>query len=127
MYRRPVFSALKIALPRSRFARILLRLYARRKFRNSEGSGKMLHVYTRHLIKSVHSGDAHWRRCHCPKWIRGVLLNGTKIRRSTQIGNWEAAEKLAREREAVETFLGDQKARGLGKETQKKYRGLRNH
>jgi len=25
--------------------------------------------------------------------------------------------------EAVETFLGDQKARGLGKETQKKYRG----
>lgn len=27
-------------------------------------------------------------------------------------------------REAVETFLGDQKARGFGKETQKKYRGF---
>jgi integrase len=104
----------------------------------------MLYVYTRHLVKCAHSGDAHWRRCHCPKWIRGVLLNGTKIRRSTQTGNWEAAEKLAREleneidperekiearreftlREAVETFLGDQKARGLGKETQKKYLGF---
>jgi hypothetical protein len=104
----------------------------------------MLHVYTRHLVKCAHFGDVHWRRCHCPKWIRGVLLNGTKIRRSTQSGNWEAAEKLAREleteidperekiearreftlREAVETFLGDQKARGLGKETQKKYRGF---
>ncbi|HEX4605894.1 MAG TPA: hypothetical protein VH724_17965 [Candidatus Angelobacter sp.] len=104
----------------------------------------MLHLYTRHLGKCAHSGDAHWRRCHCPKWIRGVLLNGTKIRRSTQTGSWEAAEKLAREleteidpereklearreftlREAVETFLGDQKARGLGKETQKKYRGF---
>jgi hypothetical protein len=104
----------------------------------------MLHVYTRHLVKCAHSGDAHWRRCHCPKWIRGVLLNGTNIRRSTQTGNWEAAEKLAREleteinperekvearreftlREAVETFLSDQKACGLGKETQKKYRGF---
>jgi len=104
----------------------------------------MLHLYTRHLAKCAHSGDAHWRRCHCPKWIRGVLLNGTKIRRSTQTGSWEAAEKLAREleaeidperekiearreftlREAIETFLGDQKARGLGKETQKKYRGF---
>ena len=60
----------------------------------------MLHLYTRHLAKCAHSGDAHWRRCHCPKWIRGVLLNGTKIRRSTQTGSWEAAEKLARELEA---------------------------
>ena len=104
----------------------------------------MLHVYTRHLAKCEHSGDAHWRRCHCPKWIRGVLLNGEKIRRSAQTNSWENAEKLARKleadvdpeqeriearreftlREAVETFLGDQKARGLGKETQKKYRGF---
>lgn len=104
----------------------------------------MLHVYTRHLVKGTHSGDAYWRRCHCSKWIRGVLLNGTKIRRSTQTGigkpqrNWPANSKprsirhekkieARREftlREAVETFLGDQKARGLGKETQKKYRSF---
>jgi integrase len=104
----------------------------------------MLHVYTRHLATCAHSGDNHWRRCHCPKWIRGVLLNGTKIRRSAQTASWENAEKLARKleadvdperekieasrelplREAVETFLSDQKARGLGKETQKKYRGF---
>jgi len=104
----------------------------------------MLHVYTRHLGKCEHSADTHWRRCHCPKWIRGVLLNGDKIRRSAQTNSWENAEKLVRKleadvdperekiearreftlREAVETFLGDQKARGLGKETQKKYRGF---
>ena len=104
----------------------------------------MLHVYTRHLAQCDHSEDTHWRRCHCPKWIRGVLLNGQNVRRSAQTNSWENAEKLAREleadvdperdkiesrreftlREAVETFLGDQKARGLGKETQKKYRGF---
>jgi hypothetical protein len=113
---------------------------------NSEilGSGKMLHVYTRHLAKCAHSGDNHWRRCHCPKWIRGVRLNGDKIRRTAQTNSWENAEKVARKleadvdperekiearreftlRETIETFLGDQKARGLGKETQKKYRGF---
>ncbi|HKD78917.1 MAG TPA: tyrosine-type recombinase/integrase [Candidatus Angelobacter sp.] len=104
----------------------------------------MLHVYTRHLPGCEHACDPHWRRCHCPKWIRGLLLNGEKIRRSAQTHSWENAEKLARKleadvdpervkiearrevtlREAVETFLGDQKARGLGLETQKKYRGF---
>ncbi len=104
----------------------------------------MLHVYTRHIAKCDHSRDPHWRRCHCPKWIRGLLLNGKKLRHSPQTGSWENAEKLARKleaeidterektearreftlREGVEMFLGDQQARGLGKETQKKYRGF---
>jgi len=73
-----------------------------------------------------------------------LLLKGEKIRRTAQPANWENAEKFARkveadvdpEREkiearreftlpeAVETFVGDWKARGLGKETQKKYRGF---
>src|SRR5258708_34493939 len=99
----------------------------------------MLNVYTRHL-KSCGQDDVHWRRCHCPKWIRGLLLNGEKIRRSAQTGNWENAEKLARKleadvdsdrtkiesqqevtlREAIQTFLGDQLARGLAKESRKK-------
>jgi len=60
----------------------------------------MLHVYTRHLATCDHSGDVHWRRCHCPKWIRGLLPNGKKIRRSAQTGSWENAEKLARNLEA---------------------------
>jgi integrase len=104
----------------------------------------MLQVYTRHLATCEHLRDSHWRRCHCPKWIRGILLNGHKVRRSALTASWENAEKLARKveadvdperekiearreftlREAVETFLDDQKARGLGKETQKKYRGF---
>jgi integrase len=104
----------------------------------------MLHVYTRHIAKCDHSRDPHWRRCHCPKWIRGLLLNGEKVRRSAQTSSWENAEKLARKleadvdperekiearrefnlREAVQTFLGDQQARGLAKESQKKYRTL---
>jgi len=103
----------------------------------------MLNVYTRHL-KSCGQDDVHWRRCHCPKWIRGPLLNGEKIRRSAQTGNWENAEKLARKleadvdsdrtkvesqqevtlREPIQTFLDDQLARGLAKESRKKYRTL---
>lgn len=104
----------------------------------------MLHVYTRHLRQCEHFHDPHWRRCHCPKWVRGLLPSGKKIRRSAQTGSWENAEKLARKleadvdperqkiearrelalREAVATFLADQKARGLAKESQNKYRTL---
>jgi hypothetical protein len=131
MYRRPVFLHRKLPFHEADLREFW---FASTLGANSEilkEAAKMLHLYTRHLAKCVHSGDAHWRRCHCPKWIRGVLLNGTKIRRSTQTGNWEAAEKLAREleneidperekiearreftlREAVETFLSDQRAR----------------
>jgi hypothetical protein len=60
----------------------------------------MLHVYTRHLSRCYHLTDPHWRRCHCPKWIRGLLLNGDKIRRPAQTSNWDNAEKLARKLEA---------------------------
>lgn len=104
----------------------------------------MLTVYTRHLKGCEHRNDSRWRRCHCPKWIRGLLLTGEKIRRTEQTSNWENAEKLARQletnfdpnkppepkpaettlREAVEVFLADQTARGLVKESKKKYRTL---
>jgi hypothetical protein len=77
--------------------------------------------------------------------MRGLLLNGKKIRRSAQTSNWEGAEKLARKletdvdperekiearreftlREAVETFLGDQKARGLALAQDEAVRKLR--
>jgi integrase len=104
----------------------------------------MLHVYTRHRRSCEHRGDVYWRRCRCPKWLRGLLLNGQKIRRTARTSNWENAEKLARKleadvdsdraksesrreltlRQAVQTFMGDQKARGLAKESPNKYRTL---
>ena len=54
----------------------------------------MLTVYTRHLKSCDHRNDSRWRRCHCPKWIRGLLVTGEKIRRTAQTSNWENAEKL---------------------------------
>ena len=94
----------------------------------------MLHVYTRHLAKCEHSADTHWRRCHCPKWIRGVW-NGKAIRESANIRSWEHAEFKVRAREqvavpqalapaakltieeAVATFLEDERSRYLSKTT----------
>ena len=60
----------------------------------------MLTVYTRHLKRCDHRNDSRWRRCHCPKWIRGLLLTGEKIRRTAQTSSWENAEKLVRQFEA---------------------------
>ena len=41
----------------------------------------MLSVYTRHYPPCKQT-NIHYRRCHCPKWIRGLLENGGFIRRS---------------------------------------------
>lgn len=48
------------------------------------GSPIMLNVYTRHASDCGHIADLSWRRCHCPKWIRGVLPNGDAIREREQ-------------------------------------------
>ncbi|MGC2743715.1 MAG: tyrosine-type recombinase/integrase [Candidatus Angelobacter sp.] len=102
----------------------------------------MLNIYTRHSLDCEHHGDMGWRRCRCPKWIRGVLPNGRPIRTSAKTRSWEQAEKFARKledetdplridqgvgvpatiRNAVELFLKDQEARGLQGSSQKKYR-----
>jgi integrase len=102
----------------------------------------MLNVYTRHAGDCEHLDDMGWRRCRCPKWIRGVLANGRSLRTSAKTRSWEQAEKLARKleaetdplredparttpttiREIVELFLDDQVARGLETSSQKKYR-----
>jgi integrase len=102
----------------------------------------MLSVYTRHASDCDHRDDMGWRRCHCPKWIRGVLSNGRTMRTSAKTRSWEQAEKFARNletecdplreekgklpagtvRETVELFLSDQVARGLESSLQKKYR-----
>lgn len=83
----------------------------------------MLSVYTRHrpLCKRT---DIHYRRCHCPKWIRGRLEDSELVRRSTRTRSWAGAERKARELErrpdkaitvesAVAAYLNDEEARKL--------------
>lgn len=103
----------------------------------------MLTIYTRHAGDCDHRDDMNWRRCRCPKWIRGVLPNGRNLRTAAKTRSWEQAEKYARKleaendplqaeedrspvrstiRDAVELFLDDQAARGLESSSQKKYR-----
>src|SRR5215471_8228688 len=51
-----------------------------------------LFVYTRHASNCPKKHDRFWRRCHCPKWIRG-FLNGKTIRTTAKTRSWEAAEQ----------------------------------
>jgi hypothetical protein len=103
-----------------------------------------LFVYTRHAAK-CHRRDRFWRRCHCQKWIQGVL-NGKRIRVAAWTTDWDTAETKAREmehfflaakppthqpvveevqtapqritiKEAVEAFLEDEEGRQLRKGT----------
>jgi hypothetical protein len=93
----------------------------------------MVNVYTRHRAECEHAEDMRWRRCRCPKWIRGVLINGKVVRESAKTRSWEQAERVARKMEedadpttadqakpcrvtvaeAVQMFLKDEEARGL--------------
>ena len=57
-----------------------------------------LFVYTRHAAKCPRCRDRFWRRCHCPKWIRGFLC-GKPVRVSARTTDWERAEVNAREME----------------------------
>lgn len=103
----------------------------------------MLQIYTRHSAGCEHREDIYWRRCRCPKWLRGVLRNGEILRQAAGTRSWEQAERQARQKEtesdptraepapcaiplrdAVRLFVDDQRARGLGPETTRKYRGL---
>jgi integrase len=108
-----------------------------------EADSPMLNVYTHHSEECDHRNDMSWRRCRCPKWLRGVLPNGRNLRTSAKTRSWEQAEKYARRleaendplredearstapaaiREAVQLFLDDQAACGLESTSQKKYR-----
>jgi len=103
-----------------------------------------LFVYTRHSAKCPRRHDRFWRRCHCPKWIRG-FLEGKPIRASAWTTDWEKAQSKAREmefpsprkmptpqpaleevenapqrvtiEEAVDAFLDDEEGRQLRKGT----------
>jgi integrase len=54
-----------------------------------------LFVYTRHVADCPKKSDRFWRRCHCPKWLRGVL-NGRPFRKSAATRSWERAEARCR-------------------------------
>ena len=91
-------------------------------------------VYTRHTADCAHREDRFWRRCRCPKWIRG-LVNGKAIRKSAETRSWERAESRVRSmeqdgaarnpepvrevtiEEAVAAFLEDERSRHLSKTT----------
>lgn len=52
-----------------------------------------IEVFCRHLKSCFHSGDRHWRRCHCPKWL---YHKDTYKRESARTQSWERAETLAK-------------------------------
>jgi hypothetical protein len=104
----------------------------------------MLHIYSRHKADCDHADNSQWRRCRCPKWIRGVLLNEQTVRESAKTRSWEQAERLARKMEAdadptrteriqprrvtvedaVSMCLEDEEARGLELSSRKKSRTI---
>ncbi len=101
-----------------------------------------LFVYARHQTNCSKKSDRFWRRCRCPKWIRGIL-DGKSVRVAAWTTDWEVAEAKAREmeqplypltkvaqpapgnlkeksqritiEEAVEAFLDDEQGRQLRK------------
>jgi len=87
----------------------------------------MLSVYTRHYPPCPRT-DIHYRRCRCPKWIRGVFENGDRLRLSARTRSWVDAERKAREMEhaasgritvecAVQAYIKDDEARNLSRAT----------
>lgn len=90
----------------------------------------MLSVYTRHYAPCRQS-DRRGRHCHCPKWIRGVLPEEGRVRRSARTADWAEAEARARELEraarqkyarhrisvatAVRAYLAEQEGRSLSR------------
>lgn len=66
-------------------------------------------------LPTLPTHDIHYRRCHCPKWIRGTVEEAGFIRRSARTRSWEKAELKARqlERRAEHCFTpGELAVRG---------------
>ena len=57
-----------------------------------------LFVYARHTSDCPKKSDRFWKRCRCPKWIRGVL-DGSTIRQTADTRSWEKAEDKRRQLE----------------------------
>lgn len=94
----------------------------------------MLNLYRRHLRSCGHSLRTQ-KKCGCPIWVQGTL-HGKWLKKSLDLRNWEAAQKLVREWEggggaqtvpvkaACERFLTDCEARHLGPAQLGKYKLL---
>jgi integrase len=83
----------------------------------------MFSVYTRHYPPCIRT-DTRYRRCRCPKWIRGFLRGVGPIRRSAHTRTWAEAEQKTREmakaiaiKTAAEAYLNDERGRRLKPET----------
>jgi integrase len=93
----------------------------------------MLTVYRRHRANC--KSTKRRAKCFCPIWVQGIL-RGETIRKSLDLTNWEAANKLVRDwevdgiaviktaREAVDGFLSDREAMKLSDAMMRKYRNL---
>jgi hypothetical protein len=60
----------------------------------------MLTIYRRHRKNCSHRTEGRaYRRCLCPIWVDGVLVD-KEIRESLKIRDWQRAQELVREWEA---------------------------
>jgi integrase/recombinase XerD len=93
----------------------------------------MLNLWRRHVRKCRHSSRRS-KSCSCPIWVEGSL-HEAKVRKSLDLRNWDAAQKVVRDWEAsgnaslsvedaFQRFIADCEARNLGTETVAKYRLL---
>jgi integrase/recombinase XerD len=92
---------------------------------------RMLDLYRRHLA-SCKFRTRDRKNCSCPLWVQG-RLHGRMMRKSLDVRNWEAAQRIVRTWEsrplgevlnvsdAVKRFINDCEARSLKPETLRKY------
>jgi hypothetical protein len=98
-----------------------------------------LFVYTRHTADCSKRDDRFWKRCRCPKWIRGVVDSKT-IRQTAHTRSWEKAEQLRKSMDgggaplpavpltivqALADFIADAEMRNLAPGTLSKLKTLR--
>ena len=94
----------------------------------------MLNLYRRHRAKC--KSVARRAKCSCPIWVQGVI-HGEAVRKSLDLTNWEAANKLVRDweihgqalsvsvSEALDRWYKDCEARNLSAESLRKYKRLK--
>ena len=94
----------------------------------------MLTIFRRHLAECKFR-TRKYKNCQCPLWVQGVL-DGRKIRKSLDLRNWEAAQRLVRDweanpsggavtiSEACDKFIADAIARNVSQAIVRKIRHL---
>src|SRR5215470_19277195 len=101
----------------------------------------MLTIYRRHCKACKHRGKGRQHRhCQCPIWVDG-LLGGKEVRESLKLRDWQRAQEIVRDWEAIDRkppaqerktlvdawtdFLADIQARKLHDSTARKYKLLK--